>query len=137
MHQCNCVTRSSAGLAHFLFQKFPYANAYIDGSTRTPGTIQIRGDPSLNQRLVVNLFSQYNPGGVTFHTETESVRLKWFKDGLNKLANIRESLESVAFPYLIGCGLAGGDWNKYQLYIEEFANQVAPFNVKVSIVKLP
>jgi hypothetical protein len=30
-------------------------------------------------------------------------------------------LRSVAFPHLIGCGLAGGDWAVYERHLKAFA----------------
>ena len=44
-------------------------------------------------------------------------------------------LESVAFPYGIGCGLAGGNWEEYQAMLEEFANMVYP--ARVTLVLKP
>ena len=32
-------------------------------------------------------------------------------------------LKSIGFPYGIGCGLAGGDWNKYERLLEGFAER--------------
>jgi hypothetical protein len=29
--------------------------------------------------------------------------------------------DEIAFPYGIGCGLAGGNWKRYEEMIEEFA----------------
>ena len=46
-------------------------------------------------------------------------------------------LESVAFPYLIGCGLAGGDWQSYGAMVSDFARRVGEHGVRVTIVKLP
>jgi hypothetical protein len=40
---------------------------------------------------------------------------------------------SIAFPYLIGCGAAGGDWKLYLEQIERFAEE---FDIKVRIYKL-
>jgi len=136
VHQCNCLTTNAAGLAKWLFEKYPYANVYTRGSIRIPGTIQIRGNPDLNQQLVVNLFGQNSPGK-PYNLESESVRSTWFKEGLQELAKMGESLHSVAFPYLIGCGLAGGNWLVYKKRIEDFAQQVSIYGVQVIIVKLP
>jgi hypothetical protein len=61
--------------------------------------------------------------------DDEKQRLKWFKATLKQIAQLPE-LESVAFPYQIGCGLAGGDWKQYRAALEEFAERVKERNVK-------
>merc|ERR1711871_543112 len=120
--------------AYALFKKYPNANVYtIPNSNRLPGTIQIKGNSDLNQQLIVNLFGQYYPGKPR-KNETEHTRLQWFKNSLDELSKIGESLHSVAFPYLIGCGLAGGNWILYRHLINDFAKKVSSYGVKVSIV---
>lgn len=43
--------------------------------------------------------------------------------GLEALAQL--DAQSFAFPHLIGCGLAGGDWQQYEAALEAFADEVA------------
>jgi len=43
--------------------------------------------------------------------------------GLKQLAELEGAL-SFAFPHLIGCGLAGGDWARYEAALEAFADEV-------------
>jgi len=121
VHQCNCVTRRAAHLARDVFAKIPGSDVY---STRTspsvPGTIEIRG-------RVVALFAQYRPGTVT---SERANRVRWFSECLAKLAKV-EGLSSVAFPYGIGCGAAGGDWKKYQEMINEFAETNPHVTVRI------
>ena len=62
LHQCNCVTKDSAGIAKSIFEAFPWANTYFErGEPSTKGTIDIRGN-GLNQRFVINAYVQYYPG---------------------------------------------------------------------------
>ena len=135
VHQTNCKTKKSLGLSRAMFKKFPYSNVY-DGSAdpRVPGTIVIRGG-SGGERGVVNLFGQCKPGKPT-GAELRATREGWFESGLNALVEINSStpLGSVAFPYEIGCGLAGGTWANYERMINEFARQVD--DVEVTIVRL-
>ena len=56
------------------------------------------------------------------------------KATLKEIAELPE-LESVAFPYQIGCGLAGGDWKQYRAALEDFAERVKERNVKVGGLK--
>jgi hypothetical protein len=74
-----------------------------------------------DDRFVINLMGQYSPGKVT-KNETAEMREKWFTDCLNEILKIHD-LESIGFPYNIGCGLAGGDWKNYYEMIEQFAEK--------------
>lgn len=125
-HQCNCLTQSSAGIAKNIFDKYPYANTY---SSRTePDTlasIKILGD-SLENRFVINMFAQYYPGKPKYpESKLDGIlaRQQYFYQCLLKIAKISD-LESIAFPYKIGCNLAGGDWNYYYGVLNNFANHV-------------
>lgn len=127
-HQNNCVSQYSKGLAKDIFEKYPYANCYMgrreyDSTTYSePGTIQVCGD-GLEQRGIINMFSQYYPGKATETIDTIKDRKKWFFNCLMKIAEI-ENLHSVAFPDHIGCGLAGGDWEWYFKRLVDFSNYV-------------
>lgn len=53
--------------------------------------------------------------------DTYEQRETWFGEALADLATqLKEEKETVAFPYKIGCGLAGGNWEKYRAMIEKF-----------------
>eukprot|EP00729_Bicosta_minor_P018779 gene18779-11104_t len=62
-------------------------------------------------------------------------RERYFQQGLDAIAAI-PNLTSVAFPHLVGCGLAGGKWKSYRAMLNAFAEQVAP-SATVYIVRLP
>jgi O-acetyl-ADP-ribose deacetylase (regulator of RNase III) len=121
-HQCNCTTPNARGLAAALFGRFPYADAYSrrKGVRSKPGTIQICGDGAAN-RFIVNMFAQWSPGKPR-GKDTADQRLRNFRQCLSKIAQI-PALQSVAFPFNIGCGLAGGNWNDYKAEIEAFAQR--------------
>jgi hypothetical protein len=38
--------------------------------------------------------------------------------------------------YGIGCGLAGGDWNEYEILLEGFAARVSEMGVSVTLYRL-
>lgn len=129
-HQINCRSKLSKGLSYELFQKYPYSNVYADGTKRVPGNIIIRGDGE-DERFIINMAGQYYPSKPKQH-DTYEARLKWFRECLVQILYIK-NLESIAFPYKIGCGLAGGDWSKYLGMIEDFAQQT---DAEVYICKL-
>ena len=60
--------------------------------------------------------------------------MEWFKQCLKAIGQI-EGISSVAFPHGIGCGRAGGIWDKYEGVLHEFAESNPFLNVK--IYKLP
>lgn len=133
-HQCNCVTPKASGLALYLYNKFPYSNVYlrrgIDNHHDKPGTIQVSGNGE-DKRYVINMFSQYYPGGAwdDFKNDTYSLREEYFKKCLNEISQL-PNINSVAFPYKIGCGLAGGNWDNYLNMIKDFADK----NLQVEVV---
>ena len=129
VHQTNCTTTSAGGLAFAIFRKFPHANCYIDRERHSrPGRIDIRGN-GVNQRFVVNLHGQYRPGRATHSgADTRATRLTYFKRGLAALmrhciANAMLRV-SIAFPFHIGCGLAGGHWPDYWTTLVDFATHM-------------
>jgi hypothetical protein len=68
-------------------------------------------------------------------------RLRWFCDALTDLAaQLRrdddddDAVTTVAFPWRIGCGLAGGDWHAYRAAIDAWAT--AHPRLRVRIVRL-
>ena len=72
-------------------------------------------------------------------SDTRENRAKWFLECLQRLlASLhKENIKRVVFPYKIGCGLAGGNWERdYCPGIMSF-NEVACSNhgVEVIIVK--
>ena len=122
VHQVNCVSKGSAGLAKQLFARFPWANLYASNWSRRVGRAIIfygqDGKPG-----IINLCGQYLPGRPR-RGETKEQRLKWFTLALNSVTDSttwREKNLSLAVPFGIGCGLAGGDWNDYYPVLQEFA----------------
>jgi len=122
-HICNCVSHSAAGVAKQLFLKYPYSNDYVNRkSVTTPGTINIKGNGK-DQRYIVNLFAQYYPGKSKYENSLLDgimARERFFSECLT-LLSYTKNLESIAMPFNIGCGLAGGNWERYYSIIEKFA----------------
>jgi O-acetyl-ADP-ribose deacetylase (regulator of RNase III) len=125
-HQCNCVTNKAAHLSKDVFTKYPYADAYSGRvEPDKPGTIQVKGNGQ-DQRYVINMFGQYYPGKSKYpysNLDGIEIRRKYFYKCLLRIAKLSE-LESLAFPWRIGCGAAGGDWAHYLGTLTNFANYV-------------
>jgi O-acetyl-ADP-ribose deacetylase (regulator of RNase III) len=124
VHQCNCVSTDAKTLAKLIFDKYPYANSYKNRTVSTrsiPGTIEIFGDGK-NKRFIINAYAQYYPGVTMYPSDNKEVRIGWFWDCLDNIAqieNIRN--KTIAMPYNIGCGAGGGDWIQYYNSIRSFA----------------
>ena len=128
VHQCNCVTWRGAHLAKDMFSKFPYSDIYSSrqetGHRDIPGEIIIRGNGD-KQRYVIAILGQKYPGrpGYSDPEDDFAHRTRYFFNGLKKIAEIKD-LDSVAFPWGIGCGAAGNDWEKYHTLIDRFSDYV-------------
>jgi O-acetyl-ADP-ribose deacetylase (regulator of RNase III) len=139
-HQCNCHSTRSAGLATAIFKAFPWADVYSDRRQRGNdaalfGSITIHGNPQLSQRQIINIYGQLYPGKPSSGRDSVAARLDAFRNGLARIALIPE-LTSIGFPYGIGCGLAGGEWNEYQKLLGGFAEQVSVNGVTVILYRL-
>lgn len=132
-HQCNCVTSYAKGLAEIIFKKWSYADCYsIRWENDKPGTIEIRGDGKEN-RYIINMFAQVNPGKPTNKDDLrdgEQVRKTYFIECMKRINELNP--ESVAMPWGIGCGLAGGDWDFYKKVIDKFSERFS-----IVLYKLP
>lgn len=135
-HQCNCVTNKSAGLAKSVFSRFPYADIYSGRTAHgKPGTIIVKGNGK-NNRFIINMLGQFYPGPSRYSNNNKDgyqARQAYFTQCLLEVAKIPQ-LESIAFPYKIGCGMAGDDWDFYLNRLIQF-NQMLP-NIIVYIVEL-
>lgn len=147
VHQVNCVTKNCKGLSKFIFEKYLYSNYYKIRKfiPDKPGkTVILKPNKDEKGPMVANLIGQFYPGrpggyykkfynfnnvNIKNPDDSKENRLKWFLMGLkdlekqiNKIKKYKDYIE-IAFPYKIGCGLAGGNWNNYLLILEEWANK--------------
>jgi len=126
-HQTNCVSIGGAsGIARAIFDKYPHADCYMSHTkTDIPGTIEVRGN-GVDKRFVINMFAQFYPGGLRYpDSDLDGIkaREKYFHQCLLRVAKITD-LESIAFPYKVGCGIAGGNWEHFLGTLTNFAKYV-------------
>lgn len=151
VHQCNCLSVGRAGgLASSIFKKFPWADIYVQRQgTEPPLQGEMPGDhriiippKELEAPRVISIFGQFRPGGPSSDPRSvdhSEARFSYFSKAL---FNIYEEVilrSTIAFPWQIGCGIAGGDWeNKYLPEINRFADKCSSFDSnKVIIVRRP
>jgi len=129
-HQCNCVTRRSKHLSKTVFTQFPYADIYsARQKPAQPGTVDIKGNGTI-QRYIINMLGQYYQGCPNSIKDRPDARIGFFKSCLDKMKILQGDF---AFPWRIGCGAAGGNWNDYLLLIQNFEKEI---DGNVTIYKL-
>ena len=136
LHQTNCLG-VTGGLAGALRRKHPGAfKSYLETceSVDDPlGTVVLgiaawkeHGHELRWDLLIAHVFGQRNPGA---NTDLKAVDL-----ALSKLARQlqREEFRGVPVhaPFLMGCGLGGGNWSDYSALLEKYLPEIV-------IVKLP
>lgn len=135
VHQCNCITNKAAHLAKSVFDRFPYADIYVARTVPDqPGHFIVRGDGK-DQRYVIALLGQYYPGSPKYpNSKLDGTRARevYFHHSLLRLARLPK-VESIAFPWKIGCGAAGGNWKNYLGTLTNFAGFIAGKGTRVVI----
>jgi hypothetical protein len=139
-HQCNCLTVKSHGLSAQVARRFKWADDYSIRkshstntasikSRRKPGTIRIYIHPMLASAQVTRvicMFAQWCPGKCggwskfypKDYVDTRENREEWFQQCLDAMDS-DETLNHVAVPHRIGCGLAGGSWEAYRIMLHK------------------
>lgn len=141
MHQANCFTTMGSGIAKELKMRYPEAyQADVDFPIPS-GSEERLGNHSFawsrdNTRLIVNLYGQHRYGRDRKHTQEDKLLLA-MDHAFSKLSALslrRPDLPiKVGMPYLIGCGLGGGDWSIVSEGIEQIASK---YNVRVCLYRL-
>lgn len=133
-HQTNCIGVMGGGIALQIKNKWPivfkaYRNEcdiFKDDPKRLLSHVQ---DVVVNDELIVaNCYGQVFPGNglMTDYNAWDII--------LDKLGDLSHFFNlDLHFPWMIGCGLAGGDWNIMQKKIEDAFGQS---KIKVYIHKL-
>ena len=123
VHQANLFHTFGAGLAKAIKDKFPEA---FEADKRTTlgddhkfGTYSaavIKDPKGTSIKFIVNLYSQQGIGGQDRNTRYDAM-----VEGLTKLherLGLRKDNLTLGIPYLMGCGLANGNWTIVRAIIE-------------------
>lgn len=122
-HQVNCMGVMGAGLAKQIRNKYPIVYKryvrLVSGHNKESLLGFIQTIDTYDGKIIANIFGQlyYGRGG----THTSYDALKQAFERLLYMAKNRHKFKgmTIALPYGIGCGLAGGDWNKVYKIIQE------------------
>lgn len=126
VQQVNCQNKMGSGVAKALYEKYPLIkeqyHAYCDG--KSPETLlgSIQKVEINSNLLVVNSFSQLNYGydGQKYTDEEELItNIRWMSSEAEY-----SGWGLVYVPYLIGCGLGGGNWETIYEGISDLENLV-------------
>ena len=117
-HQTNCLGIMGAGLALQIARKYPEVDRKYRDFCIEYGEWNFLGQTQLvntyDDKIIANCFGQKRPG---FGKQTDYKALKTCLKAVEEFAN--QNNFSVAIPYKIGCGLAGGDWNIVEKIIKD------------------
>ena len=108
-HQVNCLGKMGSGVAKAIRGKWPkvydeYRNI-VSTTLSTPllGTIQ---EIEVDGQKIVNMFAQSNYG----YDGERYTSYDAFWLCLEKIKKLATPHSTIAFPYKIGCGLGGANW---------------------------
>lgn len=134
-HQVNCRGVMGTGLALALKTKYPkiyieYRNLCTFNSIdKLIGSAQIVEVDS--NKYIVNLFGQVNYGRGIVHTNYNALQR-----ALNSTFQFAHEFNySIAIPYNLGCGLAGGDWTEVLSIIQRECINFPDISVKLYKLK--
>lgn len=107
-HQTNCLGVMGAGLALQIKNTYPRVfREYNDLCRKQTKQNDLLGKVQFvsvtNQLLIANCFGQCLPGA---NTDYDAL-----KQCLTFLRYTLPTTYTIAFPYKMGCGIGGGDWN--------------------------
>jgi hypothetical protein len=129
---CNCFNRMYSGVAAGFRKFYPEAveadNKTIEGDKSKFGKYSVAH--AKNGKYIYNLYGQYNYG-----TDTRKLNYEALYTAMESALTdcISKKIRSIAIPFQLGCGLAGGNWNIVYIMIQEvFKN----FDGDVYICKL-
>lgn len=121
-HQTNCIGIMGGGVALQIRRMFP--NVYEEyvklcqqhkvHPSELLGQVQFCNAP--NGKVIANCFGQNSTSGLSVLTNYAALEEALYT--VSKFASSRKL--SVAIPYNIGCGIAGGDWST----VEEIINRL-------------
>ena len=118
-HQVNCQKRMASGIAKSIRDKWQavYDMYMMFASPDNLGQIQrvFIQDPIVKIRCVINMFAQENYG----YDGRRYTSYDAFWNCLGEIKNKVPKGSKIGFPWRIGCGLGGANWQIIRTMIEE------------------
>lgn len=119
-HGCNCFHNMGGGIAAQIAKRYPCA-LMVDIDTWTTAVeqlgkvtfIEYKNEKIGRSQIIANAYTQYMPGQSSPDVLYPSIR-----SCLQKIYRFTNSRDKIGLP-LIGCGIAGGDWDIVSSIIKE------------------
>lgn len=129
LHQVNCMSAMGAGVALALMKKWPQVRSeYMRFSKQVTKPKDLLGQVGYvrveDNLTVINSFTQLGYGNAhrTGISDTnEELLIRNIRNAAEKAASENTT---VAVPYLVGCGLAGGNWENVFNGIKDLDNLI-------------
>lgn len=116
VHQVNCKKVMGAGLALQIRRKYPQHFAdYMAAEPKLGDIVVTRIHSTL---YIVGVYGQYSYGRYGLHTNYSALRIAMIKAA----QFAAQKNLPLYIPYGIGCGLAGGDWNRVAAILSDIPN---------------
>jgi O-acetyl-ADP-ribose deacetylase (regulator of RNase III) len=138
-HQCNCYSKMGAGIAKQIANLYPEAYTADRTSKLSPheklGKFSVASIPG-KSLVIFNLYGQLNYGRGQRQTDYNSLEISlsyMFEMIRTKQDTIFKFPIKIGLPYLMGCGLAGGDWNIVSDIIQKVSDR---FQLDVYVYQL-
>lgn len=129
-HGCNCYQVMGAGIAGQIAQEFPEVCEADRKNVIGDSESMLGGWTSAKTRFgtIFNLYTQIEPGRELREVLNYSIRRAF--EGLDIRVGIGQFTGNKIGIPLIGCGIAGGDWDE----VSEIINDVTP-NLNIVVVE--
>lgn len=116
VHQVNCKKVMGAGLALQIRRKYPQHFADYMAAEPKLGDIVVT---CIHSTLyIIGVYGQYSYGRYGLHTNYSALRIAMIKAA----QFAAQKNLPLYIPYGIGCGLAGGDWNRVAAILSDIPN---------------
>lgn len=123
-HQVNCRGRMNAGLAKSIAECWPEVKRDYEELCLEQKAEDLLGTyliTPIDDHSVISIFGQLNYGRNSDVCYTSYEALKCAFQTMQRAFSWWEFYPKIAFPYGLGCGLGGGDWNVvYQMIVDFF-----------------
>lgn len=126
-HGCNCKKTMGAGIAKLIATTYPLAYEVDKQYNATMGDISICRD---YDTIIVNSYTQLFPGGVGYGPDSIMSRYDALISCMRKI-NDEFKGSHIGLP-LIGCGIAGLDWNVVKGIIQQ---QLTDLDITIVLYK--
>jgi O-acetyl-ADP-ribose deacetylase (regulator of RNase III) len=122
-HQVNCQGKMNSGVAKAIREKYPEVfSSYLFKCSEAESADKLLGSTQMvktkDNHFVINMFSQFNYG----YDGRRYTSYDAFWNALNLIKNSVSENSTIAFPFGIGCGRGGANWNIIYAMIKEVFN---------------